>query len=330
MKQYDYPDFVKYLAGEASPEEALELENWIAQSPGNRQAFEEAALTWSGLSDREVYQPAAPDEIWQQITTKAKPRANKIRRRTIAYISMLAAACLLAFAITFYLKEEDEGTKKDTGDPVQYVTRKSEQKIIRDSLPDGSVIVLGQAATIRYPLRFEGNTRTVTLTKEAWFDVVHDPAKPFLVTVGQLQIKVIGTTFNVLETNNRVEVSVNSGIVRIYDGKDSLTIRSGQKGVYHTGNRQFELQPAFDPNTIGYATHFFTFTDNSLQEITGLLAKAYNIRFVYNDPGLGHCRMSSSFENKPHDYILQVIAVTLGLEYQLKNDTVYLNGSACN
>lgn len=328
MKQYDYLDFVKYLAGEANPQEALELENWIAESAGNRQAFDEAATTWSGLSGREAYQPAAPDEIWQQITAKAVPRKNKIRRRTITYMSLLAAASLLVFVIIFYFKKDD--AKKDTTNTVQYVTRKGEHKTIRDSLPDGSVIILGQAATIRYPLHFEGNSRTVMLTKEAWFDVAHDPAKPFIITIGPLQIKVIGTTFNVLETNNRVEVSVNSGIVRIYDGQDSLTILAGQKGIYHTGSRQLELQPAFDLNTIGYATHFFTFTDNSLQEITGLLAKAYNIRFVLNDPGLGHCRMSSSFENKPLDYILKVIAATLGLEYQLKNDTVYLSGSACN
>ena len=183
---------------------------------------------------------------------------------------------------------------------------------------------------MRYPSRFEGNARTLTLSKEAWFDVVADPAKPFIIEIGPLQIKVIGTTFNVLETNNRIEVSVTSGVVRIGDGRDSLTVRAGQKGIYHTGNRQFELQAKFDPNTIGYATRVFSFTDNSLREITALLAKAYNIRFVLNDPRLGQCRMSSSFENKPLDYVLDVIAATLGLEYQLKNDTVYLNGSGCN
>ncbi|MET0392054.1 MAG: FecR domain-containing protein [Chitinophagaceae bacterium] len=328
MKQYDDLDFVKYLAGEASPQEAMELENWIAQSDANRQAFDEAARTWSGVSGRKVYPSVSLEETWQQITDNAMHRKNRARRRTIGYISLLAAACLLAIVTVFYMKKDH--IKKDTIGAVQYVTRETGEKIVRDSLPDGSVVILGQAATIRYPLHFEGNDRPVILSKEGWFDVVADPAKPFIVSIGALQIKVIGTTFNVLETNSQVEVSVTSGVVRIGDGHDSLTVRTGQKGIYHAVSRQFELQSGFDPNTIGYATRIFSFTDNSLQEITVLLAKAYNIRFVLNDPRLGQCRMSSSFENKPLDYVLEVIAATLGLEYQLKNDTVYLNGSGCN
>ena len=115
----------------------------------------------------------------------------------------------------------------------------------------------------------------------------------------------------------------------MYNDSDSLTVKAGQKGIYQISTHQFVLKETFKLNEVAYATKHFNFENATLKEITGQLQKAYGITIVITNKDLENCTLSSSFDNKPIEYIFDVLAMTLNIQYRIEHKTVYISGSSC-
>ncbi len=211
----------------------------------------------------------------------------------------------------------------------QQVTRKADLRLLRDTLPDGSTLVLNSGAGIVYDQPFSTTERKLKLTGEAWFDIRQNHQWPFHIQAGPVTVKVLGTSFNIFENADSVVVSLASGSVRMCAGSDSITLQPGQQGVYDILHRRFLLAAQYDANQTGYATRVFEFNNASLQQIAASIAKAYDIEIIFSNPSLADCTMSSTFENQSIDYIMNVIAATLNIEFRIENKKVYLSGNSC-
>jgi ferric-dicitrate binding protein FerR (iron transport regulator) len=196
-------------------------------------------------------------------------------------------------------------------------------------LPDKTVTILNTHSTIKYPGRFADHERDVQLNGEAWFNVTRNHQQPFIITTGPIKVKVVGTSFNVRNAGQSIEVAVKTGIVRMISAADSVAIHPGEKGIYDTLTKKLSLTATFNPNEIGYATKVFNFENATLKEIAGQLEKAYGITIVIKNEKLLQCTMSSTFDNKPIEYIFDVLAMTLNIRYQIVNKTVYISGNSC-
>src|SRR5207248_3097180 len=91
-------------------------------------------------------------------------------------------------------------------------------------LPDSSTVVLHAGSRLLFPEAFSVNTREVTLVGEAYFDIVHREAQPFIIHTGQLKTTVLGTAFNIraYDSSQEVMVSVTKGRVRVESGNQVL------------------------------------------------------------------------------------------------------------
>jgi len=165
------------------------------------------------------------------------------------------------------------------------------------------------------------------LNGEAWFNVTPNPAQPFIITAGPIQIKVIGTSFNVRTNNDAIEVAVKTGVVRMFNNIDSISVTAGQKGIYQISTRQFVIKEKFNSNEVAYATKYFNFENATLKEIAGQLQKAYGIKIIITNKNIENCTLSSSFDNKSIEYIFDVLAMTLNIQYRIEQKTVYISGS---
>ena len=324
----DYLLLGRYLSGEASPAEAIALEGWLLESPENRQLFEQVSKVWSTLSSEEICVMPNKEALFLQIRDQF-PQLHTAWVRPNRKMFVFAKVAATILVMTGLALLSVQLLKKNQRQDTAIITRQTQQSVLHDTLPDGSVAILNSYSQLQYPEKFTGTKREVQLQGESWFSVTADKVKPFVITTGPVHIQVIGTSFNVRQGKDSIEVAVKTGVVRMNDNRDSITIPAGKKGIYHIPTQRFLIADALDWSDFAYATKVFKFEHATLKEVTDELQKAYDIKIVYKSQNLENCNISCYFDNESIEDILRVIAITLNLHYHIEHKTVYFSGSSC-
>lgn len=151
-------------------------------------------------------------------------------------------------------------------------------------LADGSEVWLDVASSISYPTAFAGNERKVEITGEAYFEVTHNEAKPFIVQKGDVEIKVLGTQFNVnaYDDENSLKVTLLEGAVKVErHGNESLTIKPGQQAEI-TRQGRMELNKDVDIDEVmAWKNNWFNFNSLTVPEIMQQIGRWYNVSVTY-------------------------------------------------
>lgn len=317
----------KYFSGEASPEEAIAVDDWVRASAENRTLFEQALAVWEQTATGDTWRLPDQSTLLTDIKKEWTPPKDSIPAKVVhlkTFRWRIAAAVIVligAASLYWLLRPTSPATVVSP-----LVIREAHTRVLQDTLPDRSVATLNSGASISYVSNFEGATRHVYLKGSATFDVTTDPKKPFIVSVGDIAVKVLGTTFLVATDTAGIVVAVKSGAVSMYRGDSSIVLKAGETGMYHNNTRGFSVSGT-DSTTMKQS---FNFTNASLKEIATQLELAYGVRIVFKNKKLESCFMSSSFDNKSLLFILEVISITLNVQYSIGKDTVYLSGSGCN
>ncbi|HSC39116.1 MAG TPA: FecR domain-containing protein, partial [Chitinophagaceae bacterium] len=121
------------------------------------------------------------------------------------------------------------GTSRETGSNTLSNPRGS--KVIDITLADGSQIWLNAGSTITYPIAFTGNNRKVSMTGEAYFEVAHNPSRPFIVSKGGMEVEVLGTHFNInaYDDDKNIQVTLLKGSVKVNKGPASHLLKPGEQ-----------------------------------------------------------------------------------------------------
>jgi transmembrane sensor len=353
-KKVNYELLGKFLSGEASPEEAIEVDDWMLQSAENRVLFEQVSASWKGIPFQAPQTAPLSGKSDQTGRTDQGPAIRRIgqpkgsamqfRKYWIgiaASLLIVSGSVFLFFSSSHHHADRNVQTNgisysgshlsdRDSQSPdnISFVTRQAGAEIITDTLPDRSVVVQNVHSRLQYAHNFNSSTREIHMKGEAWFNVTPNPAKPFIIHVGDIRVIVLGTSFNVSEDSSRIEVSVRTGsIMMMSDDADSLVVKAGQKGIYNKLEKKFILSPKFNANDQGYATKILNFENIPLKEIAAQIEKAYGVTVVFQNDSLKNMTMSSSFDNNPITYIFDVISITLHVKYTIENKTVYIRGS---
>jgi len=204
----------------------------------------------------------------------------------------------------------------------------SETKLV--TLTDQSKITLFRFSSIEYPTEFSKKNREITFSKgEAFFQVAHDPEKPFVIRTPIVNVRVIGTQFNVDVTNNQTKVSVKEGKVLVFDSNDSTYLTAGLNGVFRQGEKIKVTDNAIDNNVWSYATHKLVFKDTPLKSVIKDLEKAYSCKISIANKDIGRCKLTATFENDSVDKIITLIAETLSLGVKRNGEVYILEGQGC-
>ena len=223
---------VRLSAPDVSAEQLADFAAWLEADAANRLAFERVSAFENSLDDTvaDYAEYATADEDMLPSAMSSIPqRANIMSRRSwIAGGAALLAACAVLFVT---LRNDNPDTS------AIYATNVGEQKTV--TLADGSTIELNTATTL--VVAPDGVTRHVTLQRgEALFHVAKDSSHPFLVTVGDRQVRVVGTVFNVRRDDRNVTIVVAEGKVAVGPKDKSATnakareqhLTAGDKLVY--------------------------------------------------------------------------------------------------
>lgn len=323
---------LNYLRGECNDEEARRVEAWCEETLENRRTLEQLYYTLF-VADRVAVMNAVDTEISLE-KFKANIRAKEQRKRQRGnrtflwkHYGMTAAAFVagLVFAggVTWGLvadKLSDYEVLTVAGQRAQAV------------LPDGSKVWLNTSSRLVYHSSFWSSQRQVDLSGEAYFEVAHNRHAPFVVNSNNIKTNVLGTKFNVRarDEENRVVTTLLQGVVRVDSPRtkeNGYLLKPGQTLNVNTDTYQAELieynQPA---DVLLWIDGKLTFKQNSLLEITNVMEKLYDVKFVYEDETLKTERFTGQFSTDSTPYeILNVLMHTNHFNYTKNGRNIRLN-----
>ncbi len=318
----------KVLTDEATNEDKKELSQWLDAAPENRQYFDDLKRLWSESAT------ALPPEYSGSATVDTEAAWATVKKRiytpkslTIKWLStgnILKIAAAIAFLITAFLFfiEKNKPTEQ------KYM---AETKVKTETLTDGSVITLNKKSSVS--TAFSKKERRVKMAGEAYFAVAHDREKPFVIEVKTLEVKVVGTAFNIdnLSQPNKVIVVVEEGIVEVKGQYETLRLTKGQKAVYDILTASFEESDNTDKNVTAYKTGRLDFERNKLKDVVEKINNLFGFDVKIASPALENCEITTVYEGQDLEFFFkEIIGESIKIEVEKQGNQIILRGKGCD
>ncbi|MDR6563413.1 MULTISPECIES: FecR domain-containing protein [unclassified Arcicella] len=339
----------KYLAEEADSQEADAVNEWITLSDDNQKTFEHTSIIWEKSALLNTQQVVDVDTAWAKLgigSDKIKRTADqsdyikplphrsggskhplkgrKSNTINLVFNNFLKIAAVLIFIVGGVLL-----VKKNTEPDIALLTFQTSNIPTEKVLADGTKVFLNKNSTISFPENFEGDTREVKLTGEAFFEVHHDKAHPFIIHANGANIKVLGTSFNVKAYDAQVQVVVNTGKVQFSKNTQQVILVKGEKAEISKGQETIVKSINVDENILYYKTKSFNFEETSLDEVAQLLSDNFGKTIVFEQDKIKNCKLTATFQQESLDNILTIISETFNLKITKKGDSIVLQGEGC-
>jgi transmembrane sensor len=149
-------------------------------------------------------------------------------------------------------------------------------------LPDGSKVWLNSSSSIKFPAVFDKNERKVAVTGEVYFEVVKDKSSPFRVSLGDTEIEVLGTSFNVMayQDESAFKTTLVEGSVSLTNKYANMLLKPGQQASIGLTGKMIRTEADIDEVT-AWKQGLFHFQDSSIQEVMKKAARWYDIEVRY-------------------------------------------------
>jgi transmembrane sensor len=310
----------KILANEASAEEQRLVDQWRAGHADNDLQFKQIRLIWDNIPQAEE---TDTDAAWERFSAQLHAPKKVFRLNT--YLRIAAAVVFIGIGSLLL-------GRLWLGRQVSVQTASNEVKEV--TLPDGSVAWLNHDSKLEYARNFKGDIRSVQLSGEAFFEVVKNPEKPFVITTPHAVTTVLGTSFNLADHNNAAEATLT-----VATGKVSFVSAAGHNEVVVTANESARIDAATgaaskddmaDLNSMGWKTRKLSFRDTPLPDVFKSLERYYNINIKTDNQGISKCHFTGEFTDPSFRFIMDAICKSLQLSYEQKGKNVTVSGKGCN
>jgi ferric-dicitrate binding protein FerR (iron transport regulator) len=257
-----------------------------------------------------------------------------------AAVLVLAVAGGLLFHGQRRLPAEIAGNKPGQGGHDKEITTRYGTRSFLE-LPDGSKLWLNAGSRVKYAEGFAGGQRELTLVGEAFFEVKHDPEHPFIIHTGKLDVKVLGTSFNVkaypndstIETtliNGKVEIdlpgSTQTGVVLRPNEKVVIPVRgmpTAQTVDEHVDRRMVAPDPKYQTLIeTSWVEDKLIFRNEAFSDVSRRLERWYNIHFRFEDQRYLQDKLTGYFKDQPIKNVMDALQISLGFRYRIDGDTI--------
>lgn len=330
----------RYLSKTASKQELEQVNAWLTQSADNEQELNAYRIIWEKtdqMGQKKIR--VDTDNAWKKV--KAQMETSKgngisqikqtaIEETTIKSIAVkkklppyrwaAAAVALLVMSYGWFIS-------RPSSPVAQSLQVATQQNTTEQILPDGSKVFLNYNSTLTYPENFEGDLRSVSLHGEAFFEIKPDSAHPFIIEANGVEVKVLGTSFNVKAYSKEpVRVDVATGKVAVKKASTTLNLVKGESAVVLKDSIRSIIP---DANMMGYRTGIFDFNASNLEDVVTSIRNGYHIDLRLANERTAQCRLTIRFEKEPVDATLAVIAETLDLKIRKEGEVYWLEGNGC-
>lgn len=336
-------------------------QNWLLENPDKREAVDDARCMILAVLHEKQSLPAegAERDIWARIeqSTGMGQRSRSLWRPWYA-----RAAVVLMFASAGWLALKSDPTAEgevavEQKAEVTFVTQLNNSETPKTViLSDGTSIIMQPRSALEYPVSFEDDKREVFLTGQAFFEVVRDADRPFLVHAGEIVTRVLGTSFTVrnVEGEKKVLVKVKTGKVSVFVASNEEKAPGGTESVYDKApgaNKSVEgvvlmpnQQVVFErqhmrmtkslienPAVLNpLAKREFEFVDAPIKDVFLAIENAYGIDIVFDEETLSTCFLNASLTDVPLYEKLKLICMGINTTYEIIDSHIIIYGSGCD
>lgn len=321
---------LKYLKGEASESEMLEIESWVKESPENRREFARKVNLYAlsanvnGKDDR--------SDLGKIVS---RIRQMERTRRAVRYAAAAVVAGILFVGAGLYSSYKIGSYKNE----VEYILGQNDTELeystpygvkSRISLPDNSVVWLNSGSRISFPSKFAGNERLISFSGEGFFEVQRDSLRPMkIVTPGDVTVNVLGTKFNLntYAEESSMSLLLLSGKVniRMKNGRMIENIKPSEKVVIDKVEKSSRINPVKDTlPTTGWREGWLIFDDLPLSEVFVKMKRWYGITVKIEDNSILEKRFSAKFKEESASQVLDLMRKTQLINYTVQDSIAYV------
>jgi transmembrane sensor len=327
-------------------------ESYLTDNPGKKELIEEAVqeyrLLFTALAQSDL------DEQLQSLKIKLTGSENapvvelKPAGRSVVpfyrRFSSIAVAVLAVVTAGLYLIYKVQRIPAPQTGKIQYVCKPGERKSFQ--FPDGTQVILNAGSEIYLNDQYAQNTREVFLKGEAFFDVQHNAAVPFIVHTASMDVKALGTAFNVKSYNNegKTETVLVRGLIEVTLKKDNnrkLLLHPDEKVLWRenkTGNEtgvspsvatnnqeQALIKPvkkSDDGNVkeLAWVQNSLAFEDESFEEIAYQLNRWYNVNIQFETNDIKQYHFTATFRQEKIERVLEILRASKRFNYKFEGE----------
>jgi len=289
------------------------VKQWLADD-ANLVYYNQLKKIWDDSRQLALTSTVDGNRAWQKFQQKIHPAP--VRRTGFGWMRIAASAIIVVgLGLLAYWVFNDRAKE---------MTVVAQKAVLNDTLPDGSVVTVNKGSSISYLSKFKGETRQVALKGEAFFNVTPNKKKPFVISVNDVQITVVGTSFNVKTINGNTDVVVETGVVKVTRAGKTVVLKANEEVIVNAKDSALTKEKVSDQLYKYYRTKEFVCDDTPLWKLVEVINEAYNSHIVIGTPALKDMRINTTFNNESLEQILNVISLTLNIKIIKEGSTIIL------
>ena len=341
----DWDAIARYFAGESTPDEAAAVRRWLEAHPVDASALgslnDATALLANATPPGLDVEAALKRVVERRDAADVIPIGSRPARRGPAHASVqasvparrwrpiafrAAAAAVFAVGAGLWWHSQRPGGYTPAAGAQTFASNVGQRDSVR--LADGTRVLLAPESRLTVAFDYGARVREVELTGEAYFDVQHDEARPFVVHAGGADIRDLGTTFTVHAVGGQgVRVAVTSGSVSLAPAQaspnDAIVLRPGDAGTVAVDGRMLvERGGTTEPDT-AWTSGRLIFREAPMATVRAELRRWYGIDLVV-DSTFAVRHLSMTFDGDSADRVLEVIAISLGGKVERQGNTAVI------
>jgi len=308
-EEFIYSLIIDELDELISPEKKHLLQNWRAMSPENEATYQDFVSIQQNIDLLYQKHAGSPQESWEVLDKKLEgAQAGRLivrKNRNLGTWISIAASVMLILSIGYYFVNNARYTVVENG---------KDAVVKHIFLPDGTQLALNAGASIRYASGDFNTDRKLELLKgEVFVKVKHDRLYPFVVELGEVNARDIGTSFNIIKNKQDISITVEEGKVALEQPStdESILLSMGITGHYSAATKKLISEQNQDINYKAWADKKFVFVETPLKEVTRQLSKVYHTPIAINGNELKKKKLTAHLYYQTPDSALNVIAATL-------------------
>ncbi len=262
------------------------------------------------------------------------PRSN---RKFYSFVSIAAVflVAIISGLSVYYLYDRGYFAPEETED--QFVLREistTKGQQINLYLSDGTMVHLNAESRIEMPQEFHPDRREIHLKGEGYFEVAEDPDKPFIIYSEGSVVEVLGTSFGVrtYPEDEYTQVVVRNGRVSVgqtlteCENNNKVILNDLQAAHIYRETGDIETQDVDDIDLyLIWTEGFMKFRETPMDEVARQLERRYNVNVEFVDPGISELSLTAELKSRNMRNVLNVIAVSLDLDFEMDDSSVYLS-----
>jgi transmembrane sensor len=191
-------------------------------------------------------------------------------------------------------------------------------------LPDGSKAWINSSSSIRYPTRFTGNERRVSVTGETYFEVAKDALHPFIVSVNGTDVTDLGTAFNInaYPEEDGLKVTLTEGIIKVSHANKQQQLKPGDQLLIH--DDQWSLSTVDVSRIIAWTKNQFKLKNTTIEEVMRMASRWYDAKIIYEDQVTDHFTGTID-RSVPISELLKLLEATGQVHFRIEGDTIIVS-----